>query len=121
MARLREERQQSQVKQEKENGIHSDDGKEEIDLLCDEQMIHETVQDRDSKAAALLHTPERVSVQPTKPLRDQEALLDNTHRHPAASDSLSLKDHHQQTGYVKQLSLHLSAIRWQIFLFSLSG
>lgn len=100
VARLREERQQNhQVKQEKENGIHSDDGKEEIDLLCDEQMLHDAVQDGDNKAASLLLTPERTSLQLTKSLRDQEALSDNTHRHPAASDSL--KEHHQQTGCVK--------------------
>lgn len=104
MARLREERQQNhEVKQEKENGIHTDDEKEEIDLLCDEQMIQDAVQDRDSKAVSLLHTPERAPVQPSKPLRDQETPSDSSHRHPAASELL--KDHHQQAGCVKYLFL----------------
>lgn len=96
---MREERQQNhQVKQEKENGIHSDDGKEEIDLLCDEQMINDAEQDKDTKAAPVHHTPEKISVQPSKPVRDQEALSDSTDRHPAATDSV--KEHHQQTGCV---------------------
>lgn len=101
---MREERQQCQVKQEKENGIHSDDGKDEIDLLYDEEMVNDTLQDKDSKAAPVPHTLERTSVQPPKPLRDQEVMSDNTHRHPAASDPL--KDHHQQTGCVEQFSFH---------------
>ncbi|XP_050737556.1 uncharacterized protein LOC127009015 isoform X3 [Eriocheir sinensis] len=96
VARLREERHQCQVKQEKENGIHSDDGKDEIDLLYDDEMVNDTLQEKDSKAAPVPHTLERTSGQPPKSLRDQEALSDNTHRHPAASDPL--KDHHQQTG-----------------------
>lgn len=102
VARLREERQQCQVKQEKENGIHSDDGKDEIDLLYEEEMVNDTLQEKDNKAAPVLHTLERTSVQPPKSLRDQEALSDNTHRHPAASDPL--KDHHQQTRCVEQFS-----------------
>lgn len=104
VARLREERQQCQVKQEKENGIHSDDGKDEIDLLYDDEMVNDTVHEKDSKAVPVSHTLERTSVQPPKGLRDQEALSDNTHRHPAASDPL--KDHHQQTGFVEQFSFH---------------
>lgn len=59
-------------------------------------MVNDTLQEKDSKAAPVPHTLERTSGQPPKSLRDQEALSDNTHRHPAASDPL--KDHHQQTG-----------------------
>lgn len=109
VARLREERQQCQVKQEKENGIHSDDGKEEIDLLYDDQMISDAAQDKDIKATTPLPPPslERTSLQPPKSIRDQEVLSDNSHRHPAASDPL--RDHHQQSGCVEQLSFQVNA------------
>ena len=87
MARLREERQQ--VKQERENGIHSDEGPEDIDLLCDEQIIHDS--EKEDKTTPQ-HTPEKSQSQPP---REQEASPERPERVTEIA-----KEQQQQTGYV---------------------
>lgn len=52
MARLREERENERLKHEKDEDICRDESKEDIDLLCDEQMIHEA-QDQEDKTPIL--------------------------------------------------------------------
>ncbi|KAG0712230.1 hypothetical protein GWK47_018946 [Chionoecetes opilio] len=87
VARLREERQQ--VKQEKENGLHSDEAQEDIDFLY-EEMIHDAAQEKEGKATPQ-HTPEKSP----GPLRDQEA---SPERPEILTVMDSLKDEQEQSG-----------------------
>ncbi|KAG7170644.1 PHD finger protein 21A-like, partial [Homarus americanus] len=48
VGRLREERDNERPKHEKQNDLHKDEGKEDIDLLCDEQLNHDA-QDHEGK------------------------------------------------------------------------
>lgn len=52
VARLREERENEQIKADKEEDFHRTQRKEDIDLLCDEQMVHEG-QEQEDKPSCL--------------------------------------------------------------------